>query len=97
MRSHSCPRFPGGLFPGACKSADAHIMQNIPSRKDHQKFFFVDHATNMCWVFLLKTRVSKHILAHLTTFVNKVLTSLIIRLRVAAEVLGFLHRSGSLV
>ena len=60
--------------------------------------------TKMCWVFLLKTRESKHILAHLTTFVNEVLLYLNIRRRpihsdcdaelVAAEVLGFLYKSG---
>ena len=58
----------------------------------------------MCWVYPLKTRESKHILAHLTTFVNEVLPSLNIRLRhfhsdggaemVAADVLIFLHKSG---
>ena len=67
-------------------------------------FFIVDHATKMCWVYSLKTRESKYILAHLTTFVNEVLPSLNIRLRhfhsdggaelVAADVLTFLHKSG---
>ena len=64
-------------------------------------FFIVDRTTKMCWVYPLKTRESKHILAHLTTFVDEVLPSLNIRLRhfhsdggaelVAADVLTFLH------
>ena len=94
-----------GLSPGARMSANVLIMQNIPSREGYQYvFFIVDHATKMCWVYPLKTRESKYILAHLTTFVNEVLPSLNIRLRhfhsdggaelVAADVLTFLHKSG---
>ena len=55
-------------------------------------------------MYPLKTRESKFILSHLTTFVNEVLPSLNIRLRhfhsdggaelVAADVLTFLHKSG---
>ena len=94
-----------GLSPGARMSADVLIMQNIPSRKGYQYvFFIVDHATKMCWVYPRKTRESKFILSHLTTFVNEVLPSLNMRLRhfhsdggaelVAADVLTFLHKSG---
>ena len=95
-----------GLPPGARMSADVLlIMQNIPSREGCQYvFFIVDHATKMRWVYPLKTRESKFILSHLTTFVNEVLPSLNIRLRhfhsdggaelVAADVLTFLHKSG---
>ena len=94
-----------GLSPGARMSADVLIMQNNPSREGYQYvFFIVDHATKMCWVYPLKTRESKLILAHLTTFVNEVLPSLNIRLRhfhsgcgaelVVANVLTFLHKSG---
>ena len=67
-------------------------------------FFIVDHATKMCWMYPLKTRESKYILAHFSTFVNEVLPSLSIHLRhfhsdggaelVAADVLFFLHKSG---
>ena len=65
------------LFPGARISADVVIMQNIPSREAyHYVFFILDHATKVCWVFPLKTREFKHILAHWTTFVNEVLPSL---------------------
>ena len=56
----------------------------------------------MRWVFPL-SRESKHIFAHLTTFVDEVLPSVNIRLRrfhsdggselVETEVLGFLHKS----
>ena len=63
-------------------------------------FLIVDHATEMCWMFPLKTRVHTH-LYNLNTFVNEVLLSLNIRLRrfhsgggaelVAAEVDEFLH------
>ena len=63
----------------------------------HFVFFIVDHATKMCLVIPLKTRKFKHILAHLTTFVNEVLQSNISygdAELVAAEVLGFLHKSG---
>ena len=71
-----------GISPGARMSADVLIMQNIPSREGYQYvFFIVDHATKMCWVCPLKTRESKYILAHLTTFVNEVLPSLNIHLR----------------
>ena len=95
----------GGLSPSARMSADVLIMQNIPSREGYQYvFFIVDHATKMCWVYPLKTRVSKYILAHLSTFVNKVLPFLLIHLRhfhsdggaelVAADVLTFIHKSG---
>ena len=86
-------------------STDVLIMQNIPSREGYQYvFFIVDHATKMCWVYPLKTRESKYILAHLSTFVNEVLSSLNIRLRhfhsdggaelVASDVLTFLNKSG---
>ena len=94
-----------GLSPGARVSADVLIMQNIPSREGYQYvFFIVDHAMKMCWMYPLKTRESKHILAHFTTFVNEVLPSLNIHLLrfysdggaelVAADVLTFLHKSG---
>ena len=82
-------------------SANVLIMQNIPSREGYQYvFFIVDHATKMCWVYPLKTRESKYILAHLSTFVNEVLPSLNSHLRhfhsgggaelVAADVLTYL-------
>ena len=65
------------LSPDARVSADVLIMQNIPCCKGcHYVFFIVDHATKMCWVLLLKTGESKHILAHFASFVNKVLQSL---------------------
>ena len=94
-----------GLSPGPRMSADELIMQTISSREGYQYvFLIVDHATKMCWVYPLKTRESKHILAHLTTFVNEVLPSLNIHLRhfhsdggaelVVADVLTFLHKSG---
>ena len=93
------------LSPDARMSADELIMQNIPCCKGcHYVFVIVDHATKMCWVLLLKTRESIYILAHFTTFVNKVLLSLNNRLRqfhsdggaelVAGAVFGFLHKSG---
>ena len=43
-----------GLSPGARKSADVLIMQNIPFREGYQYvFFIVDHATKMRWAFSL--------------------------------------------
>ena len=86
-------------------SAYVLIMQNIPSREGYQYvFFIIDHATKMCWVYPLKTREFKCILAHLSTFVNEMLPSLNIHLwhfhsdggaeLVAADVLTFLHKSG---
>ena len=87
-------------------SDDVLIMQIIPSREGYKYvFFIVDHITKMCWMYPLKTRESKHILAHLSTFVNEVLPSLNIRLwhfhsdggaeLVAADVLTFLQESGA--
>ena len=100
-----CARLTGGTISWCAYVDVLIIMQNIPSREGYQYvFFIVDHATKICWVYPLKTRESKFILSHLTTFVNEVLPSLNIRLRhfhsdggaelVAADVLTFLHKSG---
>ena len=94
-----------GMSPCACMSADVLIKHDIPSRNVYHYFFFVvDHATKTCWVFLLKTRESEHIMAYSTNFVNGLLPSLNIGCGifyseggaeiVAAEVLRFLNMSG---
>ena len=82
-----------GLVPGAFRSADVLVMQNIPS--SYRK------ASKLCWVYPLQTRESMHVFGHLRTLIQETFSSLNIPLRhfyvdggaklVASDVLCYLY------
>jgi hypothetical protein len=94
-----------GLTPGEYMSSDILIFNTIPSREEYKYvFFIVDHASKRNWVFPMKDRTAKTVLAHVTTLLEEILPSQGIKVRhwhsdggaelIAVVVLALLHRHG---